>query len=388
MNVSLDAAINNTHTTSSQRLGNRPTGPMTEPSGSHPSSPGKPLSAMSAAEGDDVPNSNDIDSVLSESADDNGCDAFSGVFSADSISMSEDVRDYVYENSRRYHKYNEGLYHFPNDDAEQEREDLQHAMTMLLCDGKLHFAPLQNPQAVLDIGTGTGIWAIDMGDEYPGSEVLGIDLSPIQPLWVPRNVQFLVDNLEEDWLQPANSLDFIHGRQMAPSIRNWPKMIAEAYNALKPGGWIEFQELECVVKCDDGTMSEDDACAGYAKTLMAALHRLGIDSLGFIANCRQWLRDAGFINVRDTVLKTPIGTWPKDPHQQKIGLYSRNMIYDGLHGFSIKPFTHGLGWTPEEVEVYLVDVRKALLNTTAHIYLPFHVVYAQKPLTPQTRSAE
>ena len=76
-------------------------------------------------------------------------------------------RDYVYENSRRYHKYQEGRYHFPNDDAEQEREDMQHAMFMLLCDSKLHFAPLENPRSILDIGTGTGIWAIESKHSLP-----------------------------------------------------------------------------------------------------------------------------------------------------------------------------------------------------------------------------
>lgn len=33
---------------------------------------------------------------------------------------------------------------------------------------------------VIDIGTGTGIWAIDFADEHPESEVIGTDLSPIQ----------------------------------------------------------------------------------------------------------------------------------------------------------------------------------------------------------------
>lgn len=36
------------------------------------------------------------------------------------------------------------------------------------------------PFRVLDLGTGTGIWAIDFGDMYPSAEVLGIDISPIQ----------------------------------------------------------------------------------------------------------------------------------------------------------------------------------------------------------------
>lgn len=76
-------------------------------------------------------------------------------------SLSSSVRDYNFENRRRYHKYAEGQYVMPNDDFEQDREDMKHAMVIQLCDGSLHNAPLDKPQKILDIGTGTGIWATD-----------------------------------------------------------------------------------------------------------------------------------------------------------------------------------------------------------------------------------
>ena len=78
-----------------------------------------------------------------------------------STSISSGVRDYAFEHGRRYHKYQEGRYLFPNDESEQEREDMKHAMIVNLCGGRLHYAPLENPHEILDIGTGTGIWAID-----------------------------------------------------------------------------------------------------------------------------------------------------------------------------------------------------------------------------------
>ena len=82
-------------------------------------------------------------------------------YSRASTSLSSSVRDYKFENNRRYHGFREGAYHFPNDEPEQEREDMKHAMIVNLCSGRLHFAPLQHPQRILDVGTGTGIWAID-----------------------------------------------------------------------------------------------------------------------------------------------------------------------------------------------------------------------------------
>jgi hypothetical protein len=64
-------------------------------------------------------------------------------------------------------------------------------------EGRLHFAPFSSdnpPKNVLDIATGTGIWAIEMGDEYPQATIIGNDLSPIQPPIVPPNVSFVVED--------------------------------------------------------------------------------------------------------------------------------------------------------------------------------------------------
>ncbi len=62
----------------------------------------------------------------------------------------------------RYHYFRHGKYPIPNDDIEQNREDMKHAMVMELTDGKLYNAPIgANPQRMVDLGTGTGLWAIE-----------------------------------------------------------------------------------------------------------------------------------------------------------------------------------------------------------------------------------
>lgn len=60
--------------------------------------------------------------------------------------------------------------------TEQERLDLHHEVFFDLLHGKHHLAPLENPERILDIGTGTGIWAMDVAVDYPEAEVIGIDL--------------------------------------------------------------------------------------------------------------------------------------------------------------------------------------------------------------------
>ena len=110
------------------------------------------LEAAEQAEGSIVPD---------DGASDAGYE--SDTASSASTSLSVSVREYLFENGRRYHKFRAGRYNFPNDEVEQEREDMKHAMIKTLCQ-KLHYAPIgQYPQEILDIGTGTGIWAIESG---------------------------------------------------------------------------------------------------------------------------------------------------------------------------------------------------------------------------------
>jgi hypothetical protein len=71
-------------------------------------------------------------------------------------------------------------------------------------------------------------WAIEFADEHPSASVLGVDLSPIQPQHVPVNCSFRVDNAEEDWIL-EEKYDFIHLRAMILAIKNWPRLIQQAF---------------------------------------------------------------------------------------------------------------------------------------------------------------
>ena len=53
-----------------------------------------------------------------------------------------------------------------------QKLDLEHHLFLLTFDGKLALAPVGNQvHRVLDVGTGTGHWAIDFAEDHPESEV-------------------------------------------------------------------------------------------------------------------------------------------------------------------------------------------------------------------------
>jgi hypothetical protein len=71
-------------------------------------------------------------------------------------SFTESIRGHVMEGGLRYHAYHDGQYAFPNDEVEQNREDMKHTMTTMLCNGRYHYAPIEDAMAkggrVLDLG--------------------------------------------------------------------------------------------------------------------------------------------------------------------------------------------------------------------------------------------
>jgi SAM-dependent methyltransferase len=218
--------------------------------------------------------------------------------SSASTSLASSILNYEYSNGRRYHGYRSGSYVLPNDEQEQDRLDLLHHIFLLILGGKLHDAPIHPPpKRVLDIGTGTGIWAIDFADSNPGCDVIGTDLSPIQPTWIPPNAKFYIDDAESEWVYgPDEKFDFIHARTLSGSISDWDKMIRQSYANMTPGGWLEFQEPIALCESDDGTLAGAVDLVKWQDLCNDAAQSFGKD-IRIASELKQKMIDAGFVDV-------------------------------------------------------------------------------------------
>ncbi|KAF1815266.1 S-adenosyl-L-methionine-dependent methyltransferase [Eremomyces bilateralis CBS 781.70] len=302
-----------------------------------------------------------------------------GDTASETTSLASSVRNHQYENGRRYHSYKAGTYLSPNDEQEADRLDMHHHMMLLQLNGELHLAPLDEHFSgrVLDLGAGTGIWAMDMADKYSAAVVTGIDLSPVQAQFVPPNCYFEVDDMEEPWTY-RHPFELIHASWLAGSIRDWDQLVKQCYDNLTPGGWVEFKDWDYRPRLPDGSLDlPDNTVKKWHKVVMSTAEEKAGRSTTPAVGLKDRVTKTGFVNVQETVLKTPIGIWPKDPVLKEIGRCYRLALDEGLEAISLRMLTQLAGWSTLEAQVLNADFRKAMKEFP--FYHNYHVIYGQKP---------
>ena len=205
------------------------------------------------------------------------------------------------------------------------------------------------PEKVLDIGTGTGCWAIDFAERYPGAEVVGNDLSPIQPGWVWPNLRFEVDDVELEWAYQDEEFDYIHVRCMSACIDDWGFLLRETFRCMKPGGFVEFQDYSGEIGCDDATLPEGSALVEWFRVFQLATGRSGRSAV-VAAGMKVAMEEAGFVDVVERKMKWPVGPWAADKKRREIGRWTVPALAESLSPFAVALFTRVLGWRREEVD--------------------------------------
>jgi ubiquinone/menaquinone biosynthesis C-methylase UbiE len=225
--------------------------------------------------------------------------------------MTSSILHYRTIHGRTYHSDKGNAEYWASNDQQQiEAMDLIHHFLLLCMDGKLYRAPLgDNISTVLDVGTGTGIWAIDMADQHPNADVIGTDISPIQPSWVPPNVRFEIEDCTQEWTYPADHFDYIHMRYLYGSISDWGSLFQEAFRSCKPGGWVESYEASPRMESDDGSVTETSAMNEWGKFFIEGGKKLGRPfTLIEDDTQKKCMEEAGFVDIQTWDLKVRYNT--------------------------------------------------------------------------------
>ncbi len=92
---------------------------------------------------------------------------------------------------------------------------------------------------------------------------------------------------------------------MGGSFKDVPRLLRQAYDNLKPGGWIEWQEYETTSKTDDNSFPPNSAMVEWVTNLNEAADKFG-KVMNIAPKIKGLIQDAGFVNVNETIRKVII----------------------------------------------------------------------------------
>ncbi|CAM1506127.1 Fc.00g057680.m01.CDS01 [Cosmosporella sp. VM-42] len=315
---------------------------------------------------------------LEDTFEDDVSDSDLGETSSNYSSVSEDSLPPIHAYGHTYH--GSGRLLSPNDASEARRMQLQHELFKLCLDGGLVDAKLgledytkEDEFQVLDVGSGSGLWACEMAARYPHVDILGTDLSSaLLPKDVPPNVTFEIADAVEEW--PDRTYDFIHMRNLVGGgIRDWEALLCSAFAHLRPGGQLEFTEIRPrffdadpeaagLPKGAIGTASLE-----YEKTYGGMCVETGID-FDPVPKVPGWLSRMGAERVRERVDWVPVRNWGSDERMRKKGKILGEMVECGLENWTLRLF--GMcGWEERDTRALLDRVKREVQDPLLRSYV-------------------
>ncbi|PBK63882.1 S-adenosyl-L-methionine-dependent methyltransferase [Armillaria solidipes] len=164
-------------------------------------------------------------------------------------------------------------------DSEWKRLDEFHDGMRSFLEGRLSFAPIENPRRIIDIGAGSGAWVIQAAEMFPESQIVAADIKPLPPRPFPSNVSFQeLDIINPLAVELAESFDIVHIRLLFYHIpeKQISAALKNATRLLKPKGWLLIED---VGKQFGLEASKGPTMTTFEKIYMSMLRSKGLDPI-------------------------------------------------------------------------------------------------------------
>ncbi|CAO3573013.1 unnamed protein product [Mortierella alpina] len=277
-----------------------------------------------------------------------------------------------YEDGRTRHTVESAPYMLPNDLTESDRLDAQHYIVRYCFQGNYNVKLDRTAQLkILDVATGTGVWALEMAQEFPTAEVHGVDISPMYPTAktsdkpIPSNCHFRLCNVLDGLPYPDNYFDFVYQRLLVyaftPAQRK--QVNVELLRVLKPSGYVQLVESDGLIYNPGPTTATVNALS------LDTPRKKSVDPTD-VQRLKPGLKRAGFAHVNSFCIALPVGDWGG-----LLGQLSRQ----NMHGLATIWLRGELGrQTLEECEGTLAEMDKECeqLQSFYRVWL----VVGQKPM--------
>lgn len=112
--------------------------------------------------------------------------------------------------------------------------------------------------------------------------------------------------------------------QVRPLLIDRALWILKSVRHTRPGGWVEFIDLDLTWTSPDGSLQESHASKKFNNEFIKASREASIEPCPGLY-LEGWMKDAGFKDVKAEKFVWPVGTWPKDKH-----LVSGEILPDAL----------------------------------------------------------
>ncbi|EJU01928.1 S-adenosyl-L-methionine-dependent methyltransferase [Dacryopinax primogenitus] len=266
-------------------------------------------------------------------------------------------------------------YTFANDDTEWERLNGVHRAIKEYLGNRVTLAPLEDltpsPKNILELGAGTGVWAMDVANMFPNATVTAVDISFNNIRNPPRNVVLKQLNLLEGFPWEPETFDIVHMRFLLVHMPNFPELAKKCAQVLRPGGILLLEDLDLNLYAMDGEIT--DNIRTFYDHYHGHMAKSGVDGEtgAKLEGVLHQLRMFSDIHVHN--MPAPIsGPFTDDPKLNKMGAEMRKSLGKAFDGIWVK--MPGSGITQEMHDAMVHDAH----DPSRQMYMDFYWTWSRK----------